>query len=109
MAKFPGLIVRTVCTLCAGMLLQVSDRVNEFSGLKAQNFTKTENFSRVGVPNSERALIRNGLAYNTKKNIFFQIDNFFEKCFTTDEKYDSHWNKRSIIQFPTGSAAAAAA
>ena len=64
---------------------------------------------RVRVPNSERALIRNGLAYNTKKNVFFLIDHFFGKYFTTDEKYDSHWNKRSIIQFPTGIAAAAAA
>ena len=67
------------------------------------------NQNRVGVPILERALIWNGLAYNTKKNFFFLLHHFFQKCFTAEKKYNSHWNKRSIRQFPTGSADAAAA
>ena len=51
---------------------------------------------RVGVPILERALIWNGLAYNTKKNFFFLLHHFLQKCFIAEKKYNSHWNKRSI-------------
>ena len=64
---------------------------------------------RVGVPNSERALIRNSLVQNYKKKFFLLIDHDFGNFFTAVEKHDLYTNKWSITQFYAGSAAAAAA
>ncbi len=63
----------------------------------------------VGVPNAERALIRNSLVQNQKKNFFLLIDHDFGNFFIAVKKHDLYSNKWSIKQFYAGSAAAAAA
>ena len=64
---------------------------------------------RVGVPNSERALIRNTLVWNYEKIFFLLIDHDFWNFFTAVKKLDLSSKKRSITQFHADSAAAAAA
>ena len=77
------------------LLLQELVQVRYFA-IILKNIIAVYNIGRVRVPILERALIWNGLAYNTKKNFFFLLHHFFQKCFTAEKKYNSHWNKRSI-------------